>query len=143
MKFLVALSVLGLALSLSTQLTMEKPGDDSALINEFAENFDMMIQDALGNVFFAAADRLQSDIALVKEAIEDEEEEAGDADETEEVEEDWSERLTSDVGDALLQGLADAGKLLSDEFKKSLEAFAEKGKERAAGQAFLRALKNK
>ncbi len=142
MKFLVALSVLGLALSLSTQLSMEKPEDDAALINEFAENFDMQIQDALSNVFFAAADRLQSDIALVKEAIE-EEEEAGDSDETEEAEEDWSERLTSDVGDALLQALADAGKQLSDEFKKSLGAFAEKKHERSVAQVFLRALKDK
>lgn len=142
MKFLVTLSVLGLALSLSTQLSMEKPEDQSAIINEFADNFDMLIQDTLGNVFFTASDQLRSDIAVVKEAIE-EEEEAADVDETEEAEEDWSEPLLSDVGDVLLQALADAGKLLSDEFKKSLEAFAEKGKERAAGQAFLRALKNK
>lgn len=142
MKFLVTLSVLGLALSLSTQLSMEKPEDQSAIINEFADNFDMLIQDTLGNVFFTASDQLRSDIAVIKEVIE-EEEEAADVDETEEAEEDWSEPLLSDVGDVLLQALADAGKLLSDEFKKSLEAFAEKGKERAAGQAFLRALKNK
>ena len=140
MKFLVALSVLGLALSVSTQLSMEKPEDESKLVNEFSEKFNEMIQEILGNVFFAASDRLQSDVTVLKEVLEDYEE-TGDADETEE--EDWTEPLLSDMGETLLQALTDAGEKLAEEFKKSLEAFAEKKHERSVAEVFLKALKNK
>lgn len=141
MKLLFVLSILGLALSVSTQVSMEKPKDDSALINELTDKFDGLVQEALANVYFAASDRLQSDIAAVKEKLE-ENEEVVDSDETEvkTEEEDWSEPLVSDVGDTLLQSLADAGKQLSDEFKKSLQEFSDREAERAASRAFLRAL---